>query len=118
MFISQSNVDILILSSIFHSNSGHSGAGLYTSEFNTNLTVSDSSFENNIAKNDGGGIYISILNDDVEVMRSNFLNNKAIDGDGGGLLVLSSLKFLNSNCEGNKAQSGGCLSLSDSSEHL
>lgn len=123
---SATNQVVTVRSSLIQGNSaGFNGGGLYFTEnpstFPNTLTLTDSSFDKNDA-DEGGGVYAEVV--DVSVSGSTFSNNLASNvgfGGGGGIHVRSfvvtgsSVDISNSTFSGNHAnQDGGGIYLNGS----
>ena len=104
--------DITISKCTFDNNTaGINGGVLYTYFYPTNYTISSSSFTNNQAGGDGGVMFVGRASSKVKVIKSIFSYNSAT-GRGGAIAIAGSTLHINkaSLCKKNTAKLGRVIS--------
>lgn len=113
--INKNNGTIIgIFESVFENNSANNGGAIYNT--NSNLTISDSLFNNNSANAGNGGAVYSNTATSTFLYYVNFYRNSA-NGQGGAIYVRHSINSTGSNYINNTAsQGGGIYSIPDTGD--
>lgn len=108
--VAATNSNVVIIDSRFQENSAGLGGCIF-SEFHSNITVFNTTFERNIATHvdycNGGGVLYTMNGSSLTIHSSHFSNNKAV---GGGVLVSRdnvNIVIINSHFINNSALGGG-----------
>jgi predicted outer membrane repeat protein len=97
------NYDLGLSSATFTTNTAHDGAGLYV--YQGIATLTDGSFNSNLASSSGGGIVVDYYN--LSATGTTFINNTATGSQGGGAWVQGNATITNGIFQGNHSGNDG-----------
>ena len=95
---------------LFINNNGYGGGGVWLNLSTGDVSITNSTFQNNSATYGGGGVLLYLSTGDVSITDCSFQNNSVPDGDGGSVLLYlstSDVDITNTTFQSNSAYSGG-----------